>query len=79
MPSTGARRDSLVYQASIERGRIEGLRRENTIKKRKELSRQVSFKEVVEKLNDDGLELIKRTPDNEVPRLIVIINTCGEV
>ena len=78
MPLGYARRDSLIHQASIERGQNEGIRRQNTIKKRKELSRQVSFKEVIEKLNDDGLELIRSTDDAKLLKLDLIINSSSD-
>uniref|UniRef100_A0AC34R2I1 Biopterin-dependent aromatic amino acid hydroxylase family profile domain-containing protein n=1 Tax=Panagrolaimus sp. JU765 TaxID=591449 RepID=A0AC34R2I1_9BILA len=75
MPLTYGRRDSLIYQASIERDEIEGIKRRNTITKRKELSRQISFTNVLEKLDDEGLEFIKQTNDNDFLHLIVMINT----
>lgn len=75
MALTYGRRDSLVYQASIERDEIEGIKRRNTITKRKELSEQISFKNVLEKLDDDSLELITQTNDNDFLHLIVVINT----
>jgi len=71
----GGRRNSLIWQASIEKGQNEGLRRQNTIKKRTELSRQVSFKEVIEKLNDSGLELIQSSDDSTLLKLDLIINS----
>uniref|UniRef100_A0A914QAI2 Biopterin-dependent aromatic amino acid hydroxylase family profile domain-containing protein n=1 Tax=Panagrolaimus davidi TaxID=227884 RepID=A0A914QAI2_9BILA len=69
------RRDSLIWQASIEKGQNEGLRRQNTIKKRTELSRQVSFKEVIDKLNYSGLELIRSSDDAKILKLDLIINS----
>lgn len=78
MPSGYGRRDSLIHQASVEKNQNEGIRRQNTIKKRKELSRQVSFKEVIEKLNDDGLELIRSTDEAKILKLDLIINSSSD-
>uniref|UniRef100_A0AC34G364 Biopterin-dependent aromatic amino acid hydroxylase family profile domain-containing protein n=1 Tax=Panagrolaimus sp. ES5 TaxID=591445 RepID=A0AC34G364_9BILA len=70
------RRDSLVYQASVESEQNANYRRQSLSQKRRELSRQVSFKEVIEKLNDDGLELIQSTTDiGKVLKLDLIINS----
>uniref|UniRef100_A0A7E4W081 BH4_AAA_HYDROXYL_2 domain-containing protein n=1 Tax=Panagrellus redivivus TaxID=6233 RepID=A0A7E4W081_PANRE len=78
MPSSYGRRDSLVYQASIERGQNEGIRRSNTIKRRKELSTAISKLDVLEKLNDSGLDILRSADDGSVLRLNVIFNCASD-
>uniref|UniRef100_A0A914BYH3 Biopterin-dependent aromatic amino acid hydroxylase family profile domain-containing protein n=1 Tax=Acrobeloides nanus TaxID=290746 RepID=A0A914BYH3_9BILA len=72
------RRDSLVTQASIDRVQNEELRIRTKLRHRRELERSISFKQLLFKLNDDGVELLKTASDLDQLRISMIVNSVGE-
>nr|CAD2150989.1 unnamed protein product [Meloidogyne enterolobii] len=73
------RRDSLIKQASIDREQNEGIRRQNTLRSRKELERSLTIcKTLLKCLNDESVELIKNASEEEQLNLLLILNCLGE-
>ncbi|KAL7080756.1 hypothetical protein ACQ4LE_000900 [Meloidogyne hapla] len=73
------RRDSLIKQASLDREQNEGLKRQNTLRSRKELERSLTIcKPLLQRLNDDSVELIKNAHEEEQLNLLLILNCLGD-
>ncbi|CCD61947.1 Tyrosine 3-monooxygenase [Caenorhabditis elegans] len=56
--SKNPRRYSLVHQASCETQHHKGIRRQNTIQHRKQLTDQMRCQKILQQLNDEGIEVI---------------------
>ncbi|KAI6184402.1 Tryptophan hydroxylase 1 [Aphelenchoides bicaudatus] len=52
------RRDSLVKQASLDRIQLEGIKRRNTVRHRKQLEKSILCKQLLQRLSDESIELI---------------------
>ncbi|CAD5215741.1 unnamed protein product [Bursaphelenchus xylophilus] len=78
MTSKFGRRDSLVKQASLDRIQIEGIKRQNTIRHRRELEKSILAKQLLNRLNDDSIELVKSAEDQEKLKLSVLINSSAD-
>ncbi|CAD5211390.1 unnamed protein product [Bursaphelenchus okinawaensis] len=78
MTSKFGRRDSLVRQASVDRIQMEGIKRQNTIKHRRELEKSILAKQLLNRLNDDSIELVRSATDQERLKLSVLINSTSE-
>ncbi|KAK0394930.1 hypothetical protein QR680_001016 [Steinernema hermaphroditum] len=67
------RRDSLVRQASEDRQAIEGLKRKNTQNHRQQLEK-TRGKRILERLNDEGVDLIWSSGENEQMKFNVFLS-----
>ncbi|KAI6218253.1 Biopterin-dependent aromatic amino acid hydroxylase [Aphelenchoides besseyi] len=69
------RRDSLVRQASVERQAHEGIKRKNTIKQRHELEKSIVGKQLIQRLNDEGVLLLNSLDEGTYVDLSLVINS----
>uniref|UniRef100_A0A914I7R2 Biopterin-dependent aromatic amino acid hydroxylase family profile domain-containing protein n=1 Tax=Globodera rostochiensis TaxID=31243 RepID=A0A914I7R2_GLORO len=84
------RRDSLIKQASLDRVQNEGLRRQNTILEtsgnlikpwgafQKSLSLCIFTFSLLQRLNDDGIELIRAASDERAMHLVISLHCSGD-
>lgn len=73
--SSNPRRYSLVHQASCETQHHIGIRRQNTIQHRKQLSDQMRGQRILQQLNDEGVEVIFAAQDVSSPIEFSVIMT----
>ncbi|EFO84445.1 CRE-CAT-2 protein [Caenorhabditis remanei] len=73
--SKNPRRYSLVHQASCETQHHIGIRRQNTIQHRKQLTDQMRGQKILQQLNDEGVEVIFAAPDVSAPIEFSVIAT----
>lgn len=62
---------------SVDRVQNEGLKRQNTLRKRRELEKSSLSRQLLQKVNDDGIELIKEANDRQHLGLALVINSGG--
>ncbi|KAI6226226.1 Tryptophan hydroxylase 1 [Aphelenchoides fujianensis] len=72
------RRDSLVRQASLDRLQHEGVKRKNTIKQRRELEKSFVGKQLIQRLNDEGVSLLNSLDESKQADLSLIVNSQQE-
>ncbi|KAH7714127.1 Protein CAT-2 [Aphelenchoides avenae] len=64
-----------TISGSVDRVQNEGLKRQNTLRKRRELEKSSLSRQLLQKVNDDGIELIKEANDRQHLGLALVINS----